>query len=72
MSIVSVLHSSRKLVAVVLLGLPVLACGCGDDKSGANSGPAAPATTPEVQANERAAREKAFGKAAIPNEKPAK
>jgi hypothetical protein len=54
----------RWLRVVPFVALSAFFVGCSD--SNPNDKPAAPATTPEQQAAERAAREKAFGKATIP------
>jgi hypothetical protein len=50
-----------------MAGLFVFANGCGNEDP--NAKPAAPATTQDQQDKERAAREAAYGKKAIPQEK---
>ena len=67
---VSELHTRRALLGrgLGLMGLFTLAGGCGDGGD-PNAKPQAPPTTAEQQAKEREAREKAFGKQAIPHEK---
>jgi hypothetical protein len=66
MRIVKVLHRSRVFVAPGMLGLLSLAGGCGSDP---NTQPPAPPTTQAQQDAEREARQKAYGKAAIPPSK---
>ena len=52
-------RTSHKGMALALLGLLGLSAGCGGDP---NVTTPAPATTPDQNESERAAREKAFGK----------
>lgn len=62
---------SRKGMALALLGLLGLSAGCGG--SDPNVAAPAPATTPDQNESERAAREKAFGKGkSIEEGKPSK
>jgi len=57
----------RGLGLLGMAGLFVFASGCGNED--ANTKPAAPAQTQEQQDKERAAREAAYGKKGIPQDK---